>query len=74
LTDAQKRRLQQRQQALESERSLRAEKLGMLRKSWAIETQAAVKFQLTQQIQEEETQIKQLEQDLDAIEAQLSRT
>jgi cell division protein FtsB len=39
-------------------------------KSWAIETQAEVKFQLTQQIQEEETQIEQLDQDLDAIEAQ----
>ncbi|MCU0567667.1 MAG: hypothetical protein MUF49_13845 [Oculatellaceae cyanobacterium Prado106] len=46
LTPAQQRRRAQRRQILESELDLRTEKLAMLRRSWAIETQAAVKFQL----------------------------
>ena len=71
LTAAQKRRLEQRQQALEEERNLRNEKLGHLRKSFAIEAGEAVKFQLQKQIQDEEAKLAALDDDLDAIDQSL---
>jgi TIR domain len=60
------RRSNQRRQILENERSLRLDKLQLLRNSWAIETQAAVKFQLQHQIQDEENQIETLERQINA--------
>jgi len=68
---AQKRRLKQRQQALEDERNIRSEKLGHLRKSFAIETGEAVKFQLQKQIQDEEAKLATLDDELDAIDQSL---
>ncbi|MCY7285816.1 MAG: toll/interleukin-1 receptor domain-containing protein [Cyanobacteria bacterium CAN_BIN43] len=70
-TASQRRRLEQRRQTLESEREIRAEKLGLLRKSWAIETQAAIKFQLQAQVKDEETQLGKLDEELDAIDGLL---
>ncbi|MBD2038587.1 caspase family protein [Leptolyngbya sp. FACHB-321] len=71
LMPAQKRRLKQRQQALEDERNIRSEKLGHLRKSFAIETGEAVKFQLQKQIQDEEVKLAALDDELDAIDQSL---
>ncbi|MBM0744086.1 caspase family protein [Phormidium sp. CLA17] len=71
LTASQKRRLEQRQQALEEERGIRNEKLGHLRKSFAIEAGEAVKFQLQKQIQDEEDKLAALDDELDAIDQSL---
>jgi nucleoside phosphorylase len=68
----QKQRLEQRQEALQSEWNLRSEKLNQLRQAFAIESGVAVKFQLKQQIQDEETQIQQLESELISIEQALN--
>jgi nucleoside phosphorylase len=67
----QKQRLGQRQQVLQSEWNLRNEKLNQLRKALAIETGVAVKFQLEQQIQEEEAQLQQLDNELNSLEQAL---
>lgn len=71
LTASQRRRLQQRQSTLETELELRAEKLKHLRKSLAIETSPAIKFQLEKQVEDEETQLTALETELEAIEESL---
>ena len=67
-TNARQQRLKQRQESLESEWSLRSKKLSQLGRALAIEANAAVKFQLKQQIQNEENILAQLEQDLDSLE------
>ncbi|PSB23786.1 toll/interleukin-1 receptor domain-containing protein [Stenomitos frigidus] len=72
LTASQKRRLQQKLDALQPELDLRAEKLQQLRKSLAIMVDPATKFQLEKQIQAEEAQLAVLENELDAIEAALA--
>ncbi len=71
LTSSQKRRLEQRQTTLEGELQLREEKLKQLRKSDAIATDTAIKFQLQQQIKAEEEEIDKLTAELDDIEQQL---
>jgi hypothetical protein len=71
LSTSQKRRLEQKQNTLQTELDLRQEKLQQLRVSWAIETGAAVKFQLQKQIQNEEAQIANLESQIEAIEKDL---
>jgi TIR domain len=71
LTASQKRRLEKRQQTLEDERTLRDQKLRQLRKSLAIETGEAIKFQLQQQIQDEEAKLAALDDELDAIDQTL---
>jgi hypothetical protein len=72
LTDSQKQRLEQRQDALQAEWQLTNDKLKQLRKAYAIEVGTAVKFQLQKQIQFEETQLSQLETKLEEIEQNLS--
>ncbi len=67
-TNARQERLKQKQEPLESEWSLRSKKLSQLRRALAIETNAAVRFQLEQQIQNEENILTQLEQALDSLE------
>lgn len=63
---------QQRQEkqhaTLQSEWNIRTEKLERLRQAFAIETDAARKFQLEKQIQSEEEEIKRLESKLSDIE------
>jgi nucleoside phosphorylase len=64
----QKQRLGQRQEALQSEWNLRNKKLKQLRQALVIESGVAVKFQLKQQIQDEEMQLQQLENELSSLE------
>ncbi|MBW4449891.1 MAG: hypothetical protein KME38_24405 [Spirirestis rafaelensis WJT71-NPBG6] len=71
LTDSQRQHLKQRQDTLQAEWQLRSEKLNKLRLDYAIEVGTAIKFQLQQQIQFEETQLSHLERDLDEIEQNL---
>ncbi|BAY07541.1 CHAT domain-containing protein [Calothrix sp. NIES-2098] len=70
----QKQRLERQRDSLQDEWNLRNEKLTQLRRALIIEAGAAVKFQLEQQIQAEETELKRLEQELDNIEQTLSTT
>jgi nucleoside phosphorylase len=72
INDRQKQRLEQRRSTLQSEWNLRSEKLNQLRQAYAIESGVAVKFQLKEQIQAEETQLQQLETELEAIEHSLN--
>jgi hypothetical protein len=72
LTPAQKRRLEQRQQTLEADYNLRDQKLKAIRKALAIATGATSKFELQQQIQEEEASLTTLAEELESIELSLS--
>lgn len=67
----QQRRLEQKQERLQTEWNLTSEKLNRLRRAFAIEAGTTVKFQLEQQIQEEETQLIQLEHELNSTEQAL---
>jgi hypothetical protein len=67
----QHRRLEERRDGLQDEWGLRISKLKQLRSAAVIETSAAVKFQLEQQIQAEEIQRIQLEIELVQIEKTL---
>ena len=71
LSASQRRRLEQQRNSLQPEFDIRNQKLKQLRASWAIETGAAIKFQLQQQIQEEETKLAELSQKLDDIDRAL---
>jgi hypothetical protein len=72
LTSAQKRRLEQRQQILEADYNLRDQKLKEIRKALTIATGAASKFELQQQIQEEEASLSTLADELESIELSLA--
>jgi nucleoside phosphorylase len=67
----QKQRLEQRQDTLQSEWNLRNDKLKKLRQALAIDSGVAVKFQLKQQIEDEETQLQQLASELDTLDRDL---
>lgn len=67
LSVTQKRRLEQKRNALQAEFDLRSEKLQQLRASLAIETSPAIKFQLEKQIQTEEVELAKLDSELAAI-------
>ena len=71
LTDSRRQHLKQRQDTLQRDWQLRSDKLNKLRLDYAIEVGTAIKFQLQQQIQSEETQLSHLERDLDEIEQNL---
>jgi hypothetical protein len=73
-TSGQSRRLAGRRDALQQEWDLRSEKLRRLRAALAIEAGTAVKFQLEQQIQQEEGLLTKLENELARIEANLQVT
>ncbi len=68
LSITQKRRLEQRQNLLQSELNLRNEKLARLRTAFAIEASETVKFQLEKQIQAEEAKLTEISDELDKIE------
>lgn len=72
LTDAQRRRLEERQNILQLEHNTRNEKLKCLRCAFAIEAVAIAQFQLQQQVQAEESQIAKLSKELDQIERSLA--
>ncbi len=67
-TSPEQQRLEQKQEALQTEWNLRNEKLQRLRQTLAIEPDVTVKFKLEQQIQDEETQLNQLEEKLNSLE------
>jgi nucleoside phosphorylase len=64
----QKQRLAQKQVGLQDEWNLRSEKLQQLRQALILESAVAVQFQLKKQIEEEEKQLKKLENELNSIE------
>ncbi|MFN6563795.1 MAG: GUN4 domain-containing protein [Nostoc sp. ChiSLP01] len=64
--------MERQRDTLQAEWDLRIEKLKHLRLALAIETGAAVQFQLLQQIQAEETELKRLNDELHTIEEALS--
>ncbi|OUL36188.1 hypothetical protein BV372_08250 [Nostoc sp. T09] len=72
LTPNQKRRFEKKRDDLQQEWDLRNERLQQLRTSYVIEAQTAHRFQLQKQIQDEETQLAQLNDELDKIEQALS--
>ena len=71
LSTEQQQRLQKRWEALHAEWELRSDKLKRLRIDCAIEAGRAVEFQLEQQIQYEEIKLKDLNRQLNDVEAQL---
>jgi HEAT repeats len=72
LTHSESQRLEQRRSDLQTEWNQQNEKLSRLRQARAIETQAAVQFQLEQQIKGGESAIAQLNDRLSGIEQTLS--
>ena len=66
-----KRRSQQKLDALQAEFDIRSEKFKQMRKAVAIETGTAVKFQLEQQLLDEEAKLAHLSNELDKIESAL---
>ncbi len=71
LITEERRRLEQKLEALRPEWNIRTEKVKRLREAWAIQADIAVKFQLEQQIKEEETKLKELEKQITEIEQKL---
>ncbi|MBD2683088.1 MULTISPECIES: hypothetical protein [Nostoc] len=67
----QRQRSEKQRDTLQAEWDLRNEKLKQLRLALAIEAGAVVKFQLQQQIQAEETELKRLNDELHTIEQAL---
>ncbi|NMF67280.1 TIR domain-containing protein [Brasilonema octagenarum] len=71
LTDSQRRRWKQQKDLLQQEYDLVSTKLGKLRQAYLIETDTAIKFKLEKQIQESETELTRLDQQLQEIEQKL---
>ncbi|BAY07555.1 caspase family protein [Calothrix sp. NIES-2098] len=71
LTAGQRRRSQQRLYALQAEWNLRNEKVKQMRQALAIEAGTAVKFQLEQQLLNEEAKLAHLGDELDRLESEL---
>ncbi len=69
LTERQRRRLEQERDSLEQQYDLVSKKLSRLRQAYSIETDVSVKFKLEKQIQETETELKQLDQQLEEKDA-----
>lgn len=68
LTPGQRRRLEQKRDTLQVEYDLRTEKVKRMRAGLAIEAGTAVKFQLEQQLLDEEAQLAYLNDELDQVE------
>ncbi|QMS91250.1 hypothetical protein HUN01_28005 [Nostoc edaphicum CCNP1411] len=71
LTPGQRRRSHQKLDALQAEFDIRSEKFEQMKKAVAIEAATAVKFQLEQQLLDEETKLAYLSDELDKIESAL---
>jgi hypothetical protein len=67
LTPGQQKRLERQRDTLQAEWDLRSEKVKRLRTALAIETGESIKFQLEQQIQDENNQLTRLETELDQL-------
>lgn len=74
LSTGQRQRLQKRWDTLQAEWGLRSKKVERLRADLAIEAGTAVKFQLEQQLQNEEDLLTRLENELAQIETALQRS
>ncbi|MGF2034238.1 MAG: hypothetical protein RMZ43_002745 [Nostoc sp. CmiVER01] len=66
-----KRRSQQKLDALQAEFDIRSEKFKQMTKAVTIEADTAVKFQLEQQLLDEEAKLAHLSNELDKIESAL---
>ena len=64
-------RSQQKLDALQAEFDIRSEKLKQMKKAVAIEAGTAVKFQLEQQLLDEEAKLAYLSDELDKLESAL---
>ncbi|MBO1058258.1 MAG: caspase family protein [Dolichospermum sp. JUN01] len=73
LTAGQRRRLEQRLDALQAEWVLLSKKVNKMRKALAIEAGTAVKFQLEEQLLNEEANLAHLSKDMEQIESKLQR-
>ncbi|MBM0740420.1 hypothetical protein JOY44_02110 [Phormidium sp. CLA17] len=73
LTPWQRRQLEGRRDALLPEWELRSQKVKLMRKDLAIEVGTAVKFQLEQQLLDEEAKLSQLAVELGEIEQKLNQ-
>ncbi|WP_414518430.1 caspase family protein [Nostoc sp. PCC 9305] len=71
LTPGQRRRSQQKLDALQAEFDIRSEKFKQMKKAVAIEAGTAVKFQLEQQLLDEETKLAHLSDELEKLESAL---
>ncbi|MHC5861634.1 effector-associated domain EAD1-containing protein, partial [Nostoc sp.] len=71
LSDKQRRRLEQEKNSFEQSYELQTEKIARLRNAFVIETNPLSKFQYEQQIKDEETELRRLNDRLDEIEKQL---
>ncbi|BAY93498.1 MULTISPECIES: caspase family protein [unclassified Tolypothrix] len=69
LTAGQRRRLQQKLDTLQQEWDIRTEKVKRMREAFAIEVGTAVKFQLEQQLLDEEAKLAHLSDELDRLES-----
>jgi len=67
-------RLQRRRDELQTQYDLLSEKIQHLRAAHAIETSAAVHFQLEKQIEQAEAERDEIEQQMDALDAEIART
>ena len=73
LVSEKRRRLEQQLAGLQPEWNLRSEKIKRLRAAFAVETGAAEKFKIEQQLQEEETALARLDPQIAALEAALQK-
>ncbi len=71
LTPGQRRRSHQKLDALQAEFDIRSEKFKQMKKAVAIEAATAVKFQLEQQLLDEETKLAHLSDELEKLESAL---
>ncbi|MEH2361435.1 caspase family protein [Nostoc sp.] len=71
LTAGQRRRSQQKLDALQAEFDIRSDKFRQMKKAVAIEAGTAVKFQLEQQLLDEEAKLAYLSDELDKLESAL---
>jgi hypothetical protein len=74
MSSSQRQRREQQQETLQAEWDLRNQKIQRLRSALAIETGAAVKFQLKIQLAAEEAQLAKLSEELEQIEQTISHT
>lgn len=72
LTPSRRRRLEQEREGLQAEYDLRSAKVKQMRAAFAIEAGSAVRFQLEQQLLEEEARLAHLGERLDAIDELLA--
>jgi hypothetical protein len=71
LTPGKRRRLEQQRETLQGEWDLRSEKVKRLKADLAIETSTAIRFQLEQQLLQENAKLSELGDEIDKIELAL---